>query len=64
MSVDLSIAEAQKTCSKFLEQLPADQEFFFRDKRSADGLRGICKACYYELPSVLNRKSGGHEHVR
>lgn len=64
MPVDLNTIEVQKTCGKCQEQYPADQEFFFRDKRSADGLRSICKACYYELPSVLNRKQGGHAHAR
>lgn len=48
--------EVEKTCSTCREAFPADAEFFFRDKRSADGLRSVCKACYYGLPSVMNRR--------
>lgn len=48
----------EKICTKCKESLPADTEFFYADKRSADGLRGTCKVCYSELPSVLNRQKG------
>ncbi|SFB30106.1 hypothetical protein [Azotobacter beijerinckii] len=47
---------AEKVCGTCQESLPADAEFFYRDVRSADGLRSVCKACYSELPSVLRRR--------
>ena len=56
MHADQLEITVEKTCSTCREAWPADVEFFFRDKRSADGLRRVCKACYYELPSVLNRR--------
>lgn len=56
MPVEIIEALIDKTCSACREALPADAEFFFRDKRSADGLRSVCKACYHDLPSVLSRR--------
>ena len=44
MPVELITTEVEKTCSTCQEQYPADREFFFSDKRSADGLRSVCKA--------------------
>lgn len=54
-------AAEEKVCISCQESLPADTEFFFRDKRQADGLRTICKACYNELPSVQRRNKRGKE---
>ncbi|MNZ06736.1 hypothetical protein D3C78_234930 [compost metagenome] len=48
-------AETTKTCRTCHEELPADAEFFYRSRRSPDGLRSECKVCYSELPSVQKR---------
>lgn len=56
MRAERTANEVEKTCGTCREAFPADAEFFFRDKRSADGLRSVCKACYYGLPSVMNRR--------
>lgn len=40
------IDEMQKRCSKCRDYWPADSEFFFADKGSADGLGEWCKDCY------------------
>ncbi|MFP3343347.1 hypothetical protein R0J87_12635 [Halomonas sp. SIMBA_159] len=51
--------DADKFCSGCQEYYPADTEFFYRDRREADGLRSKCKACYSELPSVQKRQAKG-----
>jgi hypothetical protein len=47
--------QPEKSCSRCKESYPADRELFYRDRRSPDGLRSTCKACYSELPSVQKR---------
>jgi len=44
-----------KTCRKCGDTFPATSEFFWSDKRQADGLRGICIACCWELPCMQRR---------
>jgi hypothetical protein len=51
--------EEEKLCSGCQESYPADAEFFYRDRRAKDGLRGVCKGCYSELPSVQKRQAKG-----
>lgn len=53
--------EPMKVCSKCSDSLPADTEFFYRNRRSKDGLRSVCKACYSELPSVQKRNQRGNQ---
>lgn len=51
----------EKLCSSCDEGWPADEEFFFREKRQADGLSRVCKACYNERPSMLKRRQRKQE---
>ena len=44
--------EQTKICVKCKEELPATRDFFYQNKRRPDGLRGVCKDCFNELPSV------------
>ena len=48
----------EKRCNKCDEFWPADTEFFYRQAGRPDGLGSICKACYAETPSVINRNAG------
>ena len=52
----MTTTTAEKKCTRCLEELPADREFFYTDKRRPDGLRTTCKACYAALPSVAKRR--------
>ncbi|WP_037585857.1 hypothetical protein [Stenoxybacter acetivorans] len=42
-------------CTGCQEYLPADPEFFYRNKNRKTGFRSRCKACYYETPSAIAR---------
>lgn len=45
----------EKRCVRCNEWLPADKDFFYMDKNKKDGLRSVCRACYWETPSVAKR---------
>lgn len=38
----------EKKCRTCLEYWPADSEFFYSNRNTADGITAICKACYVE----------------
>lgn len=44
----------EKTCTRCLEQWPADTEFFYREPRNTDGLTGECIACKASYDSCRN----------
>lgn len=51
-----------RTCGEFW---PNDAEFFYKDCRNSDGLRGTCKACEEErVRAVRARRSGGAKGKR
>jgi len=56
MEIPMTDTQVEKQCSSCLEDLPAEREFFYSDKRRPDGLRNTCKACYAALPSVSKRR--------
>ena len=37
-----------KFCHRCWSNHPANKEYFYADKRNADGLRHICKVCYHK----------------
>jgi hypothetical protein len=43
-------------CSKCQEYWPMDTEFFHR-ANTCHGFRTECKACYFELPSVMRKSA-------
>jgi hypothetical protein len=51
----LNITEGTLRCQKCREVLPAEAEFFYRDKNGPGGWRKICKACYSETPCIVER---------
>lgn len=51
----LDLTTGTLRCQKCREDLPADGEFFFRDKNGPGGWRKICKACYSETPCIVAR---------
>ncbi|MBF8176954.1 hypothetical protein [Herminiimonas contaminans] len=51
------IDQLQKRCSKCRDHWPADSEFFFAEKCSADGLSEWYKACYKDWRYPKGRKA-------
>ncbi len=55
MRQSLAITEIgpERCCNKCGDWWPDDAEFFFMDKGKT---RQPCKACYYQLPSVIAKR--------
>jgi len=46
--IRLHAESGMKFCHRCWSNHPANKEYFYADKRNADGLRHICKVCYHK----------------
>lgn len=56
-----------KICTKCGKEFPATTEFFFKDKRTKDGLQYFCKKCAYKRKQEWrkeNRESARKTHLK